>query len=233
MTTTAWQTFDDQAAAAATGGAAFLPPELQRHGVTWPSPAEHVSDHSAEGAPWQPAPGTRNQPTVPPLGPMWRADHDGPSYPATSDRNQAEAAVRGHDGHQLPQAYPAGRPNIGRPFVIEVTRFLRHLATDLWDPTGKRISPPDAPSAPVQIYGSEHDTTPRQVPYEVTPLFGWAWPAGPRFSRNPGYLGVSASVPDTSARPQGAVAARPPSDPQVAQAAPSAGPLAIDYDLGI
>lgn len=231
--TTAWPTFDDELAAAASPGSALLPEDEQRHGVEWPTPADQVSDHSAEGAPWQAAAGTRNQPTVPPLGEMWRADHDGPSVPATSHHNQAAPATRPHDGSQLPQAYPGGSVwNMGQAFTVKVKRFVRHLATDQWDPTGKRISPVDAPSAEVDIYGSEHYTVPRQIGYEAAPLFGWAWAAGDQFSANPGYLGVNAAAPDMAARPQGAQSAQMPDDPYVAPPAAAAAAGGIDYDLG-
>lgn len=229
---TAWKSFDAQTGAAAvTGGAPELPPNLQRHGVLWPTPADQVSNHAAEGAPWVPAAGTINQPDVPLLGPEWAADHDGPSIPATSPLNQAAPASGIHDGTQQPQLYPGGRANIGQPFTVQVARFFRTLATAQWAPNGMRVNPPDAPSAPVQIYGSLHDTTPRMIGYELPPLFDWAWASGESFSQNPGYLGVNAEVPDMAPRPQGAVTAGQPSQPYVAPP-PAAAPAAIDYNLG-
>lgn len=230
--TQAWHSFDDEVGAWSQPADGLLPSDLQVQGVAWPTPADQVSDHSAEGAPWVAAPGTDNQPDVPPQAPLWRADHDGPATPATSHHNQAAPATRPHDGSQLPQAYPVGRPNIGRPFTVVIGRLVRHLATDQWDSTGKRVSPVDAPSAPVQIFGSDHNTTPRQIGYEAAPLFSWAWAAGQQFSRNPGYLGVNAAAPDMAARPFGAVAAQMPDDPYVAQPGTTTPALAaIDYDL--
>lgn len=226
---------DDVAQWEAAPDGELLPEAQQQRGLNWPTPAEQVSDHGAEGAPWQAAAGTINQPTVPPIGPLWRADHAGPSVPATSEHNQAAPATRPHGGHQRPQAYPTGRANIGQPFTVKVRRFMRHLATDQWDPTGKRVSPVDAPSAEVDIYGSQHYTVPRMIPYEVAPLFDWSWAAGDQFSANPGYLGVNADPPDMAPRPFGAVAAQLPDDPLVAQPVlqqPGAAAPVIDYDLG-
>jgi hypothetical protein len=229
--------FDDEVAASASPDATPLPAAAQVRGTPWPVPADQVSDHSAEGAPWQAAPGTINQPDVPPQGPLWAAEHDAPLPGAVSDHNQQAPAIRHHGGHQAPQAYPGGRPwNIGHPFTLKVRRFIRRLATDRWDDTGKRVSPPDAPSAEVQLYGSQHFTTPRMIGYEAAPLFSWAWAAGQQFEGHPGYyLSVNAGVPDMAPRPQGAVVAQPPDDPFVAssQGARQPGPGgAIDYDLG-
>jgi hypothetical protein len=232
-----FSSFDDTVAAGTdptAGGAVAieLPPDLQQHGVLWPNPSDHVSDHSAEGAPWVAAAGTINQPMNPPQGPLWSAVHDGPSLPAVRRENQAAPATRVHDGRQAPQVYPAGKPNIGRPFTAKVLRFVRHLATDQWDPTGKRISPVDAPSAEVDIYGSEHYTRPRMTGYELPALFDWAWASGDQFSSNPGYYGVNASPPNSAPRPQGSVAAQPPSDPYVAQEPVAVASSGDPYDWG-
>jgi hypothetical protein len=241
----AWPSFDDEVAAGAvspTVGAAVpaeLPPELQRHGMLWPNPADQVSDHSAEGAPWVPAAGTINQPTEPPMGPMPMAVHDGPSVPF-----DAQAAVDPISGDQIAAPATANHeddglqwfeeerspvvgaaPNIGRPFTInQGSSEQRHLASSVsWDAaTGRRVMIPDAPSAPHEIYGSDHYTRPRMIPYELPALFDWAWPQGPQFWEDPGYYGVSASMPDLAQRPHGSVAAQMPDDPYVAGAVPGA-----------
>lgn len=224
--------FDAETAARnGAAGQAELPPELAVEGHLWPIPADLISNHAAEGAPYLPT--ARDIPTDPPQGPLWAANHDGPTVPAVSPDNQAAAPSGAHAGSQGKGRY--GLLDIGRPFTAQVTRFVRHLATDIWDSTGKRVSPTDAPSAPVQIYGSEHNTRPRMIEAKLGPLFGWNWPAGQQFSVNPGYLGVNAGVPDYAQRPAGAVAAQEPDDPFVAAAAGQprpAGPV-IDYDLGI
>jgi len=230
-----FQTFDEQTASSGLSpDARLLPGNLQVHNPAWPTPADQVSDHGAEGAPWQAAPGTINQPSTPPLGPLWMADHDGPTVGAVSPDNQLAAATRPHSGHQKPQAYPTGVVNLGHPFTAKIKRLIRHLATDRWDDTGKRVSPPDARSAEVQIYGSQHFTVPRMIGYEAAPLFSWAWAASDQFSEFPGYLGVHAGVPNLAPRPSGAVAAQSPDDPFVARAEGQAQPAAtmIDYDLG-
>lgn len=247
--------FDSQVAAAAadpTAGGAVpveLPPDLQRHGVLWPAPAEHVSDHSAEGAPWQPA--ARDIPKDPPQGPLWRASHAGDQVefsaqqdidPVSGQAISAPAVSQVHDGtdngtwdpgdwgenYTQPDAWP--QLDIGQPFTLnQGSQEVRHLATDQWDATGKRVSPPDAPSAPHELYGSQHNTTPRLIPFEVGALFDNVADSN-QFTVNPGYWGVNGSVPDMSARPQGAVAAQPPSDPYVADAVGSVPPMvSIDY----
>lgn len=227
--------FDAETAAGSdpTAGGAVpveLPPEQQRYGMLWPTPADMVSDHSAEGAPWLPA--ARGIPTDPPMGPLWTADHGGPAVPTTGNNWQSHPSAGEHDGRggQLPA--PNGLPVIGAPFTVDQGGGeVRHLATDQWDPTGKRVSPPDAPSAPHEIYGSQHDTTPRFIPFQVGALFDNIADSN-QFTRNPGYWGVSGAMPDTSLRPQGAVAAQPPSDPFVA-ATPGGmpAPVTINYDL--
>jgi hypothetical protein len=250
----AWS-FDSDVAAGAvspTVGAALpieLPPELQRRGMLWPNPGDQVSDHSAEGAPWVPAAGTINQPSVPPQGPMPMGDHRGPSVPfdaqaevdATSGDQIAAPATANHDGtgRQLPVVGAA--PNIGKPFTVKQgSGEVRHLFSQAWDAmTGRRVNPPDAPSAPHELYGSQHHTRPRMTGYEVGPLFDWAWPAGQQFSNDPGYYGVQAYEPNMTRRPVGAVAAQMPDDPYVANAvgqpapAGAGGGMPADfYDLG-
>lgn len=247
--------FDAQVAAAATdptaGGAVpvELPPEQQRHGVLWPTPADQVSDHSAEGAPWLPA--ARGVPQDPPQGPLWSASHAGDQVefsaqqdvdPTSGQAISAPAVSQVHDGTDgdpwdpgdwgpnftQPQAWP--QINIGAPFTVnQGGREVRHLATDQWDPTGKRVSPPDAPSAPHEIYGSQHDTTPRFIPFQVSALFANVADSN-QFTVNPGYWGVQGSMPDMSPRPRGAVAAQPPSDPYVADSIASVPPMVtVDY----
>lgn len=243
--TDAFQSFDAATAAGAdpSVGAAVpleLPPEQQRYGALWPTPAEMVSDHSAEGAPWLPA--ARAIPTDPPQGPLWQADHAGPWVPfdaqaapdSITGAQIGAAASPNHQGDDHPVAWNG--LNIGRPFTL-MTAQVRHLAQLVFDPTGKRIQPPDAPSAPHELYGSKHFTVPRMTQAEHAPLQQWAWAAGQQFTDDPGYYGVQGSVPDLAARPQGAVAAQLPSDPYVAgstaqppQALADAGAL---YDLGL
>lgn len=224
--------FDTAAAAGqASGGSETMLPPAEGH--LWPTPDDLISDHEADGAPARPA--TRPVPTDPPQGPLWTADHDNQVPPATRGTGpQGVATPAGnHDGHQGKAPIP--QLNIGAPFTVEVTRFVRHLAGLIWDPTGKIVNPPDAPSAPVQIYGSEHNTRPRLTQSAIGPIFNWAWPAGDQFSTNPGYLGVNASEPDMAARPFGAEAAQPATDPYVAVAAAATAPaadVAVDYDLG-
>lgn len=247
--------FDAQVAAAAsdpTAGGAVpveLPPEQQRHGVLWPTPAEMVSDHSAEGAPWLPT--ARDIPKDPPQGPLWRASHAGQQveFAAQQDVDKtsgqaisAPAVSEIHDGtdgdpwdpadwgpnSSQPYAWP--KINIGQPFTVnQGGGETRTLATNEWDPTGKRVNPPDAPSAPHEIYGSQHDTMPRFVPFQVGHLVSNVADSN-QFSVSPGYWGVQASVPDMSPRPQGAVAAQMPTDPYVANAVGMVPAVAvIDY----
>jgi hypothetical protein len=139
------------------------------------------------------------------------------------------------DYNAQPNAWP--QINIGQPFTVnQGSGETRTLATDEWDSTGKRVNPPDAPSAPHEVYGSQHNTTPRLIPYEVGALFDNVADSN-QFTRNPGYWGVQGGMPDTSLRPQGAVAAQQPDDPYVAQSVAAAGPggvpIPINYDLGI
>lgn len=247
--------FDAQVAAAAsdpTAGGAVpveLPPEQQRHGALWPTPADMISDHSAEGAPWLPT--ARDVPKDPPQGPLWRASHANPAveYSAQQDTDPVSGqaisapAVSGiHDGTDgdpwdpgdwgqhwsQPNAWP--ELDIGQPFTVDQgSRETRTLATDQWDPTGKRVNPPDAPSAPHQIYGSRHFTTPRFTPFQAGALFDNVADSQ-QFTVNPGYWGVNASVPNLAPRPRGAVAAQPPSDPYVADAVGQAPPASyVDY----
>lgn len=237
--------FDSEVAAGAdptVGGAVpiELPPEQQRHGVLWPTPAEMVSDHSAEGAPWLPT--ARDIPQDPPQGPLWTADHDGYYLPFDVNNWQDKPPLGQHAGSEggawdpgdwgkngsQPNAWP--QINIGQPFTTDQgSRESRHLRTDQWDPTGKQVLPTDAPSAPHEIYGSQHDSTPRFTPFEVGALFANVADSN-QFTRNPGYWGVNASVPNLAPRPQGAVAAQMPSDPYVADAVGHVpAVVAVDY----
>lgn len=231
----AFTSFDTDTAAGAAdptyGGAVPIedPPELQRQGVLWPTPAEQVSDHSSEGAPWQPT--ARDVPTNPPQGPLWQPDHDGPTVAATSNNWQRHGQGNWHDGRGAALNSPGGRPNIGQPFTTnQGSGETRTLATDQWDTTGKRVNPPDAPSAPHELYGSQHMTAPRFIPFQVGALFENVADSN-QFTRSPGYYGVRASVPDLSARPFGAVAAQSPSDPYVA-GTPAPQPVAPQVDYG-
>jgi hypothetical protein len=253
---TGFSSFDDDVKAGQVSpnvGAAVpieLPPELQRHGVLWPNPADQVSDHSAEGAPWVPAAGTINQPTEPPMGPMPMGHHDADSVPfdaqaavdpVSGDQIAAPATANhagldgsywdpGDDGPGLntpPNSW--AQINIGKPFTVNQgsSEHRNLLSSTSYDAaTGRRVMIPDAPSAPHEIYGSQHNTRPRQIPSEVGPLFDWAWPAGPQFSDDPGYWGVMAGMPDMSQRPHGSVAAQMPDDPYVANATGQPAPAA-------
>lgn len=238
--------FDAEVAAASadpTAGGAVpveLPADLQRHGVLWPVPADMVSDHSAEGAPWQPA--ARDIPRDPPQPPLWQASHAGIQVeygaqqdvdPVSGQAVSAPATSQVHDGTEGALPAPNGLPYIGEPFTVnQGSREMRHLATDQWDATGKRVSPPDVPSAPHEIYGSQHDTTPRFTPFEVGALFANVADSN-QFTVNPGYWGVQGSVPDMSARPNGAVAAQMPADPYVApyEGAQAPAAAAVSYDM--
>jgi hypothetical protein len=251
----AFTSFDSDAAAGAdptVGGAVpiQLPPEQQRHGTLWPTPAEMVSDHSAEGAPWLPT--ARDVPKDPPQGPLWRASHDGPQAEYSAQERTDPVSGQGigagalsalHDGtdgdpwdagdwgpHSAqPVAWP--KLNIGQPFTAnQGSRESRHLRTDQWDPTGKQVLPADAPSAPHEIYGSQHDTTPRFTPFAPGVLVANVASGNQFPSRNPGYWGVQASVPNLAPRPQGAVTAQMPSDPYVADSVGTPAPVAaVDY----
>lgn len=233
--TTPWS-FDAETAAGSadpTAGGALpieLPPEQQRYGVLWPVPAEMVSDHSAEGAPWQPT--ARNIPQDPPQGPLWAASHRGAAVPFDASGNQNRGASGVHQGTEGDLPAVGGAPDIGRPFTIRIAQ-LRHLVTDLWDSTGKRVSPADAPSAPHELYGSEHFTRPRMTPSQQGALFTNV-ADGEQFATNdPGYWGVSAAPSNMAPRPSGAVAAQMPSDPYVAAAVPGPAPIgsaaSVDY----
>jgi hypothetical protein len=251
--------FDEDQASAAdpqTAGAipAELPSSLEVYGTLWPTPADQVSDHSAEGAPWQAT--ARAIPVDPPMGPLWQASHDGPavpydasgeeSYYGQTDGPQPGWNHQGTDGQPWdvaswgpnstqPNAWP--QLDIGQPFTVDQgSAEHRTLATDQWDPTGKRVNPADAPSAPHELYGSKHYTRPRMIPFQLGALFNWNWADGDQFpSTDPGYYGVQAYEPNLAPRPQGAVAAQEPDAPYVASAvpamaAPAPGP---DYDLGL
>lgn len=233
----AFSSFDAQAAADPTFGGlvpAEKPAEEQVFGHAWPTPADLVSDHGSEGAPYLPA--ARGYPEDPPIGPMWRANHDGPSVPYS-------AAASGSPGNLGPQpASHAGtdakpqlqRVNIGQPFTVKVTRFIRHLATNVFGPTGQIINPPDAPSAEVQIYGSQHDTRPRWIGYDVSPLWDNVASSAGFSEKPPTDYGVADGVPDLAQRQRGAVSATLPDDPYVASSAPAAAagavPAAVNYD---
>jgi hypothetical protein len=263
-----WSFDSEQAAGTdptAGGAVAFqLPADLQRTGMLWPTPADQVSDHSAEGAPWQPAAGTRENQIGwefgppgggAPLQPQFVANHDQPTpaYSAAGEEsyyggtmapqpgwNHAGAdgsywnpADNGPGRNTAPNAWAL--VNLGQPFTIDQGSMEhRTLATDQWDPTGKRVNPADAPSAPHELYGSQHYTRPRLTPYELNPLFDWAWAEGQQFPGRPeSYWGVASGEPNMAPRPQGAVVAQMPDDPYVANAVPGpAGSGVLDYDLG-
>jgi hypothetical protein len=180
---------------------------------------------------------------------MPMADHRGPSVPfdaqaevdATSGDQIAAPATANHDGTGRQISVVGAAPNIGKPFTVKQgSGEVRHLFSQAWDAmTGRRVNPPDAPSAPHELYGSQHYTRPRMTGYEVGPLFDWAWPAGQQFSNDPGYYGVQAYEPNMARRPVGAVAAQMPDDPYVANAvgqpapAGAGGGMPADfYDLG-
>jgi hypothetical protein len=241
----AFTSFDQETAGSQTGpgvdlvSTGFVPVELpadqQVTGRLWPIPDDHISDHGTEGAPWLPA--ARGIPLDPPLGPLWAPNHDGPSVPFSAavgpgpGARGPQPAVHAGTGRRL--AIP--QVNLGRPFTRAAGPpggYVRHLTTTQYDVTGKAVRPADAPSAQVQLYGSEHYTTPRFIGYDVSPLFDNIGSSN-QFSANPGYLGVSDNVPNSAARMRGAVAAQPPDDPFVAQQTGQAAPgaAAITYDL--
>lgn len=234
---------EDQATAADPAAAGAIPAELpsvlQVHGQLWPTPAEQISDHSAEGAPWQAA--ARAIPTDPPMGPLWAASHDQDVPPYDAAAAPARGQIMGpqpgwnHQGAGRALGAPNGKPNIGRPFTVgQGALEIRTLATDQWDPTGKRINPADAPSAPHELYGSKHYTRPRMTPFQLGALFNWNWAEAQQFTDDPGYWGVQGAEPNMAPRPQGAVAAQMPDDPYVADAVPAAvTPAVPDYDLGL
>jgi hypothetical protein len=239
-----------------------LPPDLQARGVLWPSPAGQVSDHSAEGAPWVPAAGTMGGgygwEFGPPGGgappkPEFTADHSGPSVPFNAageesyyGQTMGPAPGWNHDGadgsywnpgddgpkgNSAPNAWPL--VNLGQPFTVDQgSAEHRTLATDQWDPTGKRVNPADAPSAPHELYGSQHYTRPRMTPYELPALFDWAWAQGQQFQPGGGYWLVNADQPNMAPRPQGSVAAQMPDDPYVAETVAGPAQPVLSYDLG-
>lgn len=229
---------DDVAASAATPNAVpelpiELPADQQQFGVQYPTPADMVSDHSAEGAPWQAA--ARDIPQDPPQGPLWTANHDGPQPPYDESAGPSpftSGPFSGtHRGIQGKKRY--GLANIGQPFLATYQN-LRHLVTsDQFDPvTGKHINPDDVPGAQVQIWNSEHNTEPRWIGFDVAPLFENVG-TGPSFSGpNAGYLQVSNDEPNQAPRQWGAVAAQSPDEPYIAQSQPGVSTAAIDYESG-
>lgn len=244
MAITGMQSFDDQVAAA-QGSATGIDAERTDQNIripTAPNPSQLVSDHSAEGANYLPA--ARDIPQDPPAPGQWSADHDGPSIPfdySAGDKFGTLAArpQTQHDGneggtnpavwgknHAQPNAY--GLLNIGHPFLAIQNR-IRHLRTsDMFDgQTGKNVNPGDAPSAPTQIWGSQHHTEPRWIGFDVSPLFENIG-KGPQFSTNPGYLGVNDNPSNRAPRQYGSEVAQQPDDPYVYQGA-SAGPGQVDY----
>jgi hypothetical protein len=244
-----FQSFDDMTAAAAGNSSGIgidserIPPNYIN--PTTPNPSQLVSDHSAEGAPYLPA--ARSVPELPPAPAMWSAEHDYDGYYPAYDTN---ASNRGHavlgPGNDLPhqgveggtnpvvwgpnkaQPNAYGLINIGAPYLA-TEQNIRHLRTsNEFDPvTGKNINPDDAPSAPVQLWNSQHNTEPRWIPFGVAPLFENIG-KGPQFSNSPGYLGVSDNAPNRAPRQWGSEVAQMPDDPYVYQGA-SSGPAIVDY----
>ena len=229
-----FSSFDDDVAAGSASqnaGAALpvgeLPQDQQRYGTLTPNPAEFVSDHSAEGAPWLPT--ARDIPQDPPQSPLWRANHDGPSVPADAGNNQRGIDSAPHAGSDSKYAY--GLLNIGRPFLAVQNR-VRHLRTSVYDATGRIVNPADAPSAPTQIWNSEHNTAPRWIGFDVAPLFD-NYGSGPTFSVKPDNpYGVSDSMPDSAPRQYGSVLASEPDNPYVAPTPNPVPPDAINYESG-
>jgi hypothetical protein len=228
---TGFTSFEDDVAAGAysvdAGGAlpVELPEDLQQYGITTPNPSEFVSDHSAEGANYQPT--ARDIPQDPPQPPLWSADHDVPGFYPAYDANENQEGNNSlpHAGTDRKKGY--GLLNIGRPFQAAYAG-TRHLRTDQWDVTGKQVLPADAPSAYVQIWNSEHWTVPRFTGFDEAPLFENTG-TPPSFSVKPGYLGVSDSMPDTSPRQWGSQVAQLPDDPQVTYVQGANGMVAVDY----
>jgi hypothetical protein len=237
-----FQSFDQQVAALAGLDAERAPQQQRITNPTTPNPGQLISDHEPNGA-WLPP--DRNLPGNPPAPPSWIADHgDIFGYaPATNadDPHVLQAlGPHGTDNHggrddnyvdydwgpnsAQPNIYPL--MNIGHPFTVTEHR-QRHLRTAVYDSTGKIVNPPSSPSAPMQIYGSQHHTTPRFIGFDLTPLFENTGKAG-QFSQNPGYLGVSDNAPNRAPRQYGSVAAQMPDDPYVNQGA-AAGDNYVDY----
>lgn len=235
------QSFDSMVAGQAAIDAERQPQRQRYTNPTTPNPSQLVSDHSYEGA----KPATRPVPKNPPAPPAWVADHDEifGYAPATADQQSAlphALGVHGTVNHdqdidpyhsydwgrnsEQPSRYPL--LNIGKPFEAREYR-QRHLRTDRWDNTGKIVNPADAPSAPTQIWNSQHHTEPRWLPFAVTPLFQNIG-KGPQFSHNPGYLGVSDGMPNSAPRQFGSEVAQMPDDPYVSQGA-SYGGATVDY----
>jgi hypothetical protein len=236
-----FESFDSQVASAA-GNSGGIDAERQRQNYvnpTTPNPSQLISDHSAEGADYLPA--ARSIPMDPAAPPQWTADHDVMGYYPAYDANLNQRGNNSmpHEGieggtnpriwgpnHAQPNAY--GLINIGHPYLA-TEQNVRHLRTsDQFDPqTGKNINPDDAPSAPVQIWNSQHHTEPRWIGFDVSPLFENIG-KGPQFSTNPGYLGVNDNPSNRAPRPWGSEVAQTPDDPYVSQGA-SSGPNTVDY----
>jgi hypothetical protein len=245
-------TYDSQIAAQAVIDAERAPGQQRYTNPTTPNPSELIADHSAEGA-WPAA--ARGYPLDPQMPARPIADHDQPyNYlPATSTQHES---VQRHNPHALgphgtenhngveggtnprqwgpnkaqPNAY--GLINIGRPFLATISDKWRHLRSSVgFDPvTGKNVNAQDAPSAPTQIWNSQHDTEPRWIGFDVQPrLENIA--KGPQFSTDPGYLGVNDNPPNRAPRQYGSEVAQTPDDPYVSQGE-SSGPEAVDYSGG-
>jgi hypothetical protein len=240
--------FDDAVAAGnATQGIDTERPNQNITPLTTPNPANLISDHSAEGAPYLPA--ARDIPQDPPAPPQWKPNHKDHIRDYGHATNAQSGEVVGnphalgahqsdnHDGteggtnptvwgpnYSQPNAY--GLLNIGAPFLAVQNRF-RHLRQNVFDSRGFNVNPQDAPSAPVQQWNSIHNTAPRWIGFDVSPLFENVG-KGPQFSTNPGYLGVSDNQPNRTPRQHGSEAAQQPDDPYVYQG-PSSGPSEVDY----
>lgn len=216
--------------------------------ITTPNPSNLISDHSAEGADYLPA--ARDIPQDPPAPVQWTPNHadDTQDYGHATNAQSGDVvgnpnALGAHQSenhagndriwdatyngpnNQMPKAYPL--LNIGGPFLAVQQRF-RHLRQIVFDSRGFNVNPQDAPSAPVQQWNSQHDTEPRWIGFDVSPLFENVG-KGPSFSTNPGYLGVSDNPSNRAPRQWGSEVAQTPDDPYVSQGA-SAGPSEVSYE---
>lgn len=220
-----FQSLDDEVAVQ-QGGVTSIDAERQDQniaGITTPNPSELISDHSAEGADYLPA--ARSIPMDPPAPPMWVADHDYVGdYPAyDANLNQRGNITTPHAGKDGKHAY--GLLNIGAPYLADYAN-TRHLRQNVFDSRGFNVNPADAPSADVQIWNSQHDTEPRWIGFDVSPLYENVGSA-PGFSNNPGYLGVNDNAPNNAPRQYGSEVAQQPDDPYVSQGATA--PSTVDY----
>src|ERR1039458_579103 len=248
------QTFDQSVAAGLGPDVALeLPADQQYRGTLWPNPADNISNHSAEGAPWVPAAGTMNQPydankDTSGVNPLSYSVHDGYVLPFNAGvvrDARTGVEVRGplntgpHAADLIERSLPSEVGNTNYP-LLDIPDYYdakqglheqRHITESQWDPeTGKRVNTPDQVSAPNDIFNAHVDTTPRQIGYQVPALLNWNWPSASTFPTTAeGNYGVSGHIPDMSQRPAGSVVAGQPDYPSVASPGYGAAMPAMDY----